>query len=104
MSFFCQTNRLKKETYLKNANSTFVERKTAECGRKQAGKTELEKKPSWCNNERQVLVFFALSKDLRGSQVLEGIGARSISNAKVKCKNNVNVLLELSQRLQCANI
>ncbi len=54
-------------------------------GEKQGGKTELEKKPSWRNIERQVLVFFALSKDPRDSQVLEGIGARSISNAKVKC-------------------
>lgn len=62
------------------------------------GKTELEAKSSWCNNERQVLVFFALSKDLRDSQVLEGIGVRSISSAKDV--NNGNVLVELSQRLQ----
>lgn len=65
-------------------------------------KTELEEMSFWCNTERQVPVYFALSENLRDSQVLKGIGTRSISNAKDV--NNGNVLVELSQRLQCTNI
>lgn len=61
-----------------------------------------EEKQSWRKSRPGVtmkdmfLSFFALSEDLRDSQVLEGIGARSISNAKDV--NNGNVLVELCQR------
>lgn len=65
-------------------------------------KLELEEMSFCCNTERQVPVYFALSENLRDSQVLKGIGTRSISNAKDV--NNGNVLVELSQRLQCTNI
>lgn len=73
----------------------------------QGGKLR-EKTRSWeelsflCNTERQVPVYFALSENLRDSQVLKGIWTRSISSAKDL--NNGNVLVELSQRLKCTNI